>query len=189
VQDLFHWMTWLSLQRIWEGLDRPAKASCFYCPNSYQSFRFLYVESLKTVICLWVSYIRLSIQVKTCQVPPWNSYGSDASFPNSIWSWRQKTREKLSFKMPLSPWRKCYISPKLAGKRKAHMKTEVKLDFKKRAVWINLCRKTHLKATNSLNGWKQNIGFRFWSSFGPNMLFPYSKHPQGLEDCGNLDEF
>jgi capsular polysaccharide biosynthesis protein len=176
--NYFHWMT-DCLPRIWEGLERDAKAPVLL-PYSYQSLDFV-CESLKLIGAEVIFFkSNQNLQVSTLILT-----ARTASFPNFNLKLTQKTREKLSFKTASEPWRKVYISRKLAGKRKAHNETEVELILKKRGFEIIYAEKLNLKQQIQLMG-ESKILVSLHGAALTNMLFltPNTK----VLELRNLDD-
>ncbi|WP_111670736.1 glycosyltransferase family 61 protein [Algoriphagus litoralis] len=127
--NYFHWMT-DCLPRIWEGLDRDSNSPVIL-PESYRSLDYVTqtLELLNTKVEFFKS--RENLKVDTLILT-----ARTAEFPNFIPALAQKTREKLASIPKKSPWKKVYISRKLASKRKAHNELEVELILRKRGFDI-----------------------------------------------------
>lgn len=127
--NYFHWMT-DCMPRIWEGLERDP-SSPIILPESYRSLG--YVTQTLDLLKLKVEYFksRENLRVDTLILT-----ARTATFPNFNPPLTQKTREKLATGVGKSPWKKVYVSRKLAPKRKAHNELEVELKLRKRGFEI-----------------------------------------------------
>lgn len=127
--NYFHWMT-DCMPRIWEGLERDPN-SPIILPESYKSLG--YVTQSLDLLKVKVEYFksRENLRVNTLILT-----ARTASFPNFNPPLTQKTRENLAKGSAKSPWKKVYVSRKLAPKRKAHNELEVELMLRKRGFEI-----------------------------------------------------
>lgn len=127
--NYFHWMT-DCIPRIWEGLERDPN-SPIILPESYKSLG--YVTQSLDLLKVKVEYFksRENLRVNTLILT-----ARTASFPNFNPPLTQKTRENLATGSGKSPWKKVYVSRKLAPKRKAHNELEVELMLRKRGFEI-----------------------------------------------------
>ena len=127
--NYFHWMT-DCLPRIWEGLERDPDCPVIL-PESFKSLSYVgqTLDLLKIKPVFFNSRENLAVDtlILTARTAP---------FPHYHIPLAQKTREKLSVKSPQNPWRKVYVSRKLAEKRKAHNELEVELLLRKKGFEI-----------------------------------------------------
>ena len=122
--NYFHWMT-DCLPRIWEGFQRDPHAPILL-PYSYQSLGFVTQSLVKIGAEVIFFKSNQNLQVGTLILT-----ARTAPFPHFNLPLTQKTRDLLSLKNDKEPWRKVYISRKLAPKRKAHNETAVELILEK----------------------------------------------------------
>lgn len=141
--NYFHWMT-DCLPRLWLGLQegKSKKAilmeSFKHLPYVSQSLKLLGVQPVyfKSGENLWVENLVLT--------------GRTANFANFNEPLTLLTREKMAIKADVSPFRKIYVSRKLATKRKAHNELEVELLVRKKGYEIIYMEKLNLKEQVSL---------------------------------------
>ncbi len=127
--NYFHWMA-DCLPRIWEGWDRAPKAPILL-PYSYQSLS--YVGQSLALMGADVIYFKSN---QNLHVDTLILTARTAPFPNFNRPLTQKTREILSLESKKAPWRKVYISRKLAEKRKAHNENQVELLLQKKGIEV-----------------------------------------------------
>ena len=136
--NFFHWMT-DCLPRIWEGLERDSGAPVIL-PESYRSLSYvtqsLDLLGIKPVFFNSRENLKVGTLILTAKTAP---------FPHFNIPLAQKTRAKLGVKPAQNPWRKVYISRKLADKRKAHNELEVELLLRKKGFEIVYAEKLSLK--------------------------------------------
>lgn len=127
--NYFHWMT-DCLPRIWEGMERDPGCPVIL-PESYRSLSYVVqsLEILKIKVEFFKSRENLLVDnlILTART---------ATFPNFNPPLAQKTRQILGIKSAKAPFRKIYVSRKLASKRKAHNEVDVELLLRKRGVEI-----------------------------------------------------
>ncbi len=127
--NYFHWMT-DCLPRIWEGLDRDPNCPVIL-PESFKSLSYVIqtLDLLKVKAEFFKSRenLRVDTLILTARTAPYPHFNIPLA---------QKTREKLGVKPAQSPWRKVYVSRKLAPKRKAHNELEVELFLRKKGFEI-----------------------------------------------------
>lgn len=136
--NYFHWMT-DCLPRLWLGLqegrsDKVILMESFKnLPYVTQSLDLLGIQPVyfKSGENLWVKNLVLT--------------GRTANFTNFNLPLTQLTREKLSVKSAVSPFRKVYVSRKLAPKRKVYNELEVELLVRKKGYEIIYMEKMSLK--------------------------------------------
>ncbi len=136
--NYFHWMT-DCLPRLWLGLqegrsDKVILMESFKnLPYVTQSLDLLGIQPVyfKPGENLWVKNLVLT--------------GRTANFANFNLPLTQLTREKLSVKSAESPFRKVYVSRKLAPKRKVYNELEVELLVRKKGYEIIYMEKMGLK--------------------------------------------
>ncbi len=116
--NYFHWMT-DCLPRIWEGKEL-APDSPILLPQSFEKLRYV-TDSLK-LAGLEVIFFAKNENLKISEL---TLTARTATFPNFFEPLAKKTRERLSLHPVQAPWKKVYISRKLAPKRKAHNEQEV----------------------------------------------------------------
>lgn len=116
--NYFHWMT-DCLPRIWEGIEM-APNSPILLPQSFENLRYV-TDSLK-LAGLEVIFFRKNENLKIAEL---TLTARTATFPNFLEPLARKTRERLSLNPTQTPWKKVYISRKLAPKRKAHNEEQV----------------------------------------------------------------
>jgi capsular polysaccharide biosynthesis protein len=116
--NYFHWMT-DCLPRIWEGREL-APGSPILLPQSFGNLRYV-TDSLK-LIGLEVIFFAKNENLKIAEL---TLTARTATFPNFFEPLAKRTREKLSLHPVQTPWKKVYISRKLAPKRKAHNEEQV----------------------------------------------------------------
>lgn len=116
--NYFHWMT-DCLPRIWEGIEM-APDSPILLPQSFENLRYV-TDSLK-LAGLEVIFFANNENLKIAEL---TLTARTATFPNFFEPLARKTRALLSIQPVQTPWKKVYISRKLAPKRKAHNEQEV----------------------------------------------------------------
>jgi len=116
--NYFHWMT-DCLPRIWEGKEL-APDSPILLPQSFEKLRYA-TDSLK-LAGLEVIFFAKNENLKIAEL---TLTARTATFPNFFEPLAKKTRDRLSTQPNQIPWKKVYISRKLAPKRKAHNEQEV----------------------------------------------------------------
>lgn len=116
--NYFHWMT-DCLPRIWEGIEM-APDSPILLPQSFENLRYvtdsLKLEGLEVIFFAKNENLKITELTLTART---------ATFPNFFEPLARKTRERLSIHPTQTPWKKVYISRKLAPKRKAHNEEQV----------------------------------------------------------------
>ncbi|WP_133557773.1 glycosyltransferase family 61 protein [Algoriphagus boseongensis] len=143
--NYFHWMT-DCLPRIWEGRERDRDCPVIL-PESYRSLDFV-TESLQ-LIGLKVDFFKSSENV---HVDTLILTAKSAEFPNFHEDLVEKTRANLSISSIKEPWRKTYISRKLASKRIANNETEIELLLQKKGFEIVYTEKLTLPQQIKLMG-------------------------------------
>lgn len=136
--NYFHWMT-DCLPRLWLGLQEGKSnkvilmESFKHIPYVSQSLELLGIQPVyfRSGENLWVKNLVLT--------------GRTSNFANFNLPLTHLTREKLSVKSPVSPFRKVYVSRKLAPKRKTHNELEVELLVRKKDYEIVYMEKMTLK--------------------------------------------
>lgn len=127
--NYFHWMT-DCLPRIWEGLERDP-ACPVILPESFKSLSYVIqtLGLLKIKVEFYKSRENLSVKtlILTARTAP---------YPHFNVPLVQKTRVKLAVNPVQDPWKKVFISRKLATKRKAHNELEVELLLRKKGFEI-----------------------------------------------------
>ena len=116
--NYFHWMT-DCLPRIWEGIEMVPN-SPILLPQSFEKLRYV-TDSLK-LAGLEVIFFAKNENLKIAEL---TLTARTATFPNFFEPLAKKTRERLSINPTRNPWKKVYISRKLAPKRKAYNEQEV----------------------------------------------------------------
>ena len=116
--NYFHWMT-DCLPRIWEGKELAAD-SPILLPQSFEKLRYV-TDSLK-MAGLDVIFFEKNEKLKIAEL---TLTARTATFPNFFESLAKKTSKRLSSIPTQTPWKKVYISRKLAPKRKAHNEEQV----------------------------------------------------------------
>lgn len=136
--NYFHWMT-DCLPRLWLGLQE-GKTDKVILMESFRHLSFV-VQSLK-LLGLQPIYFKSSenLLVKELVLT-----GRTANFANYNEALTKLTREKLAIKTGREPFRKIYVSRKLADKRKAHNELEVELLVRKKEYEIIYMEKMTLK--------------------------------------------
>lgn len=136
--NYFHWMT-DCLPRIWEGRERDPEAPIIL-PESFRSLDFVTqsLDLLKIPVAFFKS--RENLQVDTLILT-----ARTATFPNFNPPLAQITRKNLAISALKEPWKKVYISRKLAPKRKAHNELEVELMLRKRGFEITYAEQLSVK--------------------------------------------
>lgn len=104
---------------IWEGKEL-APDSPILLPQSFEKLRYV-TDSLK-LAGLEVIFFAKNENLKISEL---TLTARTATFPNFFEPLAKKTRERLSLHPVQAPWKKVYISRKLAPKRKAHNEQEV----------------------------------------------------------------
>ena len=123
--NYFHWMT-DCLPRIWEGIEM-APNSPILLPRSFENLRYV-TDSLK-LAGLEVIFFAKNENLKIAEL---TLTARTATFPNFLEPLAKKTRERLSINPTRNPWKKVYISRKLAPKRKAHNEEQVESYLKEK---------------------------------------------------------
>lgn len=116
--NYFHWMT-DCLPRIWEGIEM-APNSPILLPQSFENLR--YVTDSLNLAGLEAIFFAKNENLKIAEL---TLTARTATFPNFFEPLARKTRALLSIQPAQTPWKKVYISRKLAPKRKAHNEQEV----------------------------------------------------------------
>lgn len=135
--NYFHWMT-DCLPRLWEGMEREPGCPVIL-PDSFRSLPYV-MQSLELAGARAV-FFRAS---QNLHVGKLILTARTATFPNFLPDLAKKTRGKLSLKPQAKPWRKVYISRKLAPKRKAHNEADVELLLQKKGFEIVYAEKLSL---------------------------------------------
>lgn len=135
--NYFHWMT-DCLPRIWEGIEM-APNSPILLPQSFENLRYV-TDSLK-LAGLEVIFFRKNENLKIAEL---TLTARTATFPNFLEPLARKTRERLSLNPTQTPWKKVYISRKLAPKRKAHNEEQVESFLQKNGFEIVYAEKLSL---------------------------------------------
>ncbi len=127
--NYFHWMT-DCLPRIWEGRERDPECPVIL-PESFRSLG--YVTQALDLLHIKAEFFksRENLRVETLILT-----ARTAPFPHFNVPLAQKTRAILGIKQAPRPWRKVYVSRKLADKRKAHNELEVELFLRKKGFEI-----------------------------------------------------
>lgn len=127
--NYFHWMT-DCLPRIWEGQEKDP-ACPVILPESFKSLG--YVTQTLDLLKLKVEFFksRENLRVDTLILT-----ARTAPFPHFNIPIIQKTRVKLAANPVQKPWKKVFVSRKLAVKRKAHNELEVELLLRKKGFEI-----------------------------------------------------
>lgn len=127
--NYFHW-TNDCLSRIWEGLERD-KDCPVILPESYKSLGYvtqsLEIIGVKAVFFKSSENLQVDTLILTARTSPFPHFHPESP---------KQTRENLSILSPKLPWRKVYVSRKLAPKRKAHNESEVEVILQKRGFEI-----------------------------------------------------
>ncbi|WP_026966294.1 glycosyltransferase family 61 protein [Algoriphagus terrigena] len=135
--NYFHWMT-DCLPRIWEGIEREPDCPVIL-PESFKSLDYV-IQSLDLAGVTAVFFkASQNLHVKKLILT-----ARTATFPNFNPPLADKTRTKLSVKSISEPWRKVYISRKLAPKRKAHNDADVEILLQKRGFDVVYAEKLSL---------------------------------------------
>ena len=123
--NYFHWMT-DCLPRIWEGLER-YPACPVILPESYKSLG--YVTQTLDILKVKVEFFKSGENLK---VDTLILTAKTAEFPQFNLPLTQQTRTTLALNPGKKPWKKVYVSRKLAQKRKAHNELDVELFLRKK---------------------------------------------------------
>jgi capsular polysaccharide biosynthesis protein len=136
--NFFHWMT-DCLPRIWEGLERDPQCPVIL-PESFKSLSYVTqtLDLIKGKAEFFKSRENLKVDtlILTARTAPYPHFNIPLT---------KRTREILGVKPSQSPWRKVYVSRKLADKRKAHNELEVELLLRKKGFEILETEKLSLK--------------------------------------------
>lgn len=135
--NYFHWMT-DCLPRIWEGIEMVPN-SPILLPQSFEKLRYV-TDSLK-LAGLEVIFFAKNENLKIAEL---TLTARTATFPNFFEPLAKKTRERLSINPTRNPWKKVYISRKLAPKRKAHNEEQVESYLKEKGFEIVYAEKLSL---------------------------------------------
>jgi capsular polysaccharide biosynthesis protein len=135
--NYFHWMT-DCLPRIWEGIELAPDAPVLL-PQSFENLRFV-TDSLK-LAGLEVIFFGKNENLKIAELI---LTARTATFPNFLEPLAKKTRERLSIHPVQNPWKKVYISRKLAPKRKAHNEEQVERFIQEKGFEIVYAEKLSL---------------------------------------------
>ncbi|MCU0401227.1 MAG: glycosyltransferase family 61 protein [Algoriphagus sp.] len=135
--NYFHWMT-DCLPRIWEGIEM-APNSPVLLPQSFEKLRYV-TDSLK-LAGLEVIFFGKNENLKIAEL---TLTARTATFPNFLEPLARKTSERLSINPTQTPWKKVYISRKLAPKRKAHNEEQVESFLKENGFEIVYAEKLSL---------------------------------------------
>lgn len=127
--NYFHWMT-DCLPRIWEGIEM-APNSPILLPQSFENLRYV-TDSLK-LAGLEMIFFAKNENLKIAEL---TLTARTATFPNFFEPLAKKTRALLSIQPAQNPWKKVYISRKLAPKRKAHNEEQVESYLKEKGFEI-----------------------------------------------------
>lgn len=143
--NFFHWMT-DCLPRIWEGIERDPTFPIIL-PDAYRSLE--YVTQSLNLLKIKVEFFksRENLRVDTLILT-----ARTATFPNFNPPLTQKTREKFAVSTAKTPWKKVYVSRKLATKRKAHNELEVELMLRKKGFDIVYAEQLSIKEQAKLMG-------------------------------------
>lgn len=135
--NYFHWMT-DCLPRIWEGIEM-APNSPILLPQSFENLRYvtdsLNLAGLEVIFFANNENLKIAELTLTARTSP---------FPNFFEPLAKKTRERLSIQPAQTPWKKVYISRKLAPKRKAHNEEQVESYLKEKGFEIVYAEKLSL---------------------------------------------
>lgn len=135
--NYFHWIT-DCLPRIWEGKEL-APDSPILLPQSFETRRYV-TDSLR-LVGLEVIFFGKNENLKIAEL---TLTARTATFPNFLEPLARKTSEWLSINPTQTPWKKVYISRKLAPKRKAHNEEQVESFLKENGFEIVYAEKLSL---------------------------------------------